>query len=962
MTRKAGVVVIQLQAGTAELIRDLDSSEARVKRWGSSGGEAMRAFGGHTQASMASASAAIRTMEGNLTHNVRAVERFLAQTLGLGPALQAAFPIFGAVALLGIIGQLGEKTYEFFKDIRTYPERMMVAFRELNAPLRLANDELQVTNDRLANDIAKLEGRRQNTLKLALDEARQAADKLAASLDKDLDALHKLLEEQKIGFWKSLISGKSETKDIQEEIFGKSGVGGFRERISIINEEGNTKIRQATDLQSKQNAQTELATKLTKAYADEIAKVNQMIAERERLAKGTGPQRVQFPSGAVAYTQGTPPRDEADAIHMLEAVRRNLQLEQAGIGLHVENTELIEKKEKLTADRANERLDKPFEDRRKLLEAELKGAQLRRDAAGAATQDEKLYAEAEANALKIIEEVNKAMERQHTQLTAQEKSFIKNIELQIVRTNADEKWRAKLAQSTAEIRDQVRGQELLTAAIGKGYEAMRKATVETQIATRVGAENFNDQSWRLTHLTDIEKLRALYTQEYDARHNEEAARATEKLTDEIKLENRLAQVQIQGAEAIQLATLQVRLAKLKEDGATREQIKAEEDLFVARRANQSAADVAKINERIAATKRLTAAIVEGAEAERRAALQNKLADQERAGGTLAPGLLGVTREAIAEAAQEQADHEKKVTEEALRTGLAYQNQLENLQQEISILEQMKAEGKDSLAVEISLRNLRNEQIRILAEQQLQMRRASDGMRAFFIEMTADGKSAAQQTYEAFHEAFDRITSELAKLVTGQKFSFGKMFKELGGHIVENNIKSLAQKGLGALAKHIPGVGGILGQGKPDGTQKNPIWVKNADAVSKAAGSIPGLFGSGDKGGGIFSILGSLASGFIPHATGGDVSPGSAYIVGEHGPEPFFPNTPGSIMSNAAARKTFGGGLTVYYAIDARGTDPVLTEQRTRAAILAAHNSAVGTGIQVRSDQLRRIPQKLGVPM
>ena len=47
----------------------------------------------------------------------------------------------------------------------------------------------------------------------------------------------------------------------------------------------------------------------------------------------------------------------------------------------------------------------------------------------------------------------------------------------------------------------------------------------------------------------------------------------------------------------------------------------------------------------------------------------------------------------------------------------------------------------------------------------------------------------------------------------------------------------------------------------------------------------------------------------------------------------------------------------YYSIDARGTDPVLTEQRTRVAIMAAHNSAVGTGFRVQQEHLKRTPQR-----
>src|ERR1035438_7712882 len=47
-----------------------------------------------------------------------------------------------------------------------------------NDPLRNTNDALAVSNARLENDIAKLEGKRQNNLKIALLEAVEAADKL----------------------------------------------------------------------------------------------------------------------------------------------------------------------------------------------------------------------------------------------------------------------------------------------------------------------------------------------------------------------------------------------------------------------------------------------------------------------------------------------------------------------------------------------------------------------------------------------------------------------------------------------------------------------------------------------------------------------------------------------------------------------------------------------------------------
>jgi hypothetical protein len=70
----------------------------------------------HSVPQMAAASASIRVLEGNLTNNVRAAERFLTTTLGLGSVLEAAFPIAGAVAMAGVLFELGGRVKEFGEE------------------------------------------------------------------------------------------------------------------------------------------------------------------------------------------------------------------------------------------------------------------------------------------------------------------------------------------------------------------------------------------------------------------------------------------------------------------------------------------------------------------------------------------------------------------------------------------------------------------------------------------------------------------------------------------------------------------------------------------------------------------------------------------------------------------------------------------------------------------------------
>ena len=124
--------------------------------------------------------------------------------MGLGPALQAAFPVIGAVAFGGLIVELGTKLAKFFRDVAEAPEKLDTAFRGLNGPMRLANDEMHAATDRLLNDIAKISGHQQNQLAVFLDDARIAADRLADALDKDLENVSKLTKEYELGESKGL--------------------------------------------------------------------------------------------------------------------------------------------------------------------------------------------------------------------------------------------------------------------------------------------------------------------------------------------------------------------------------------------------------------------------------------------------------------------------------------------------------------------------------------------------------------------------------------------------------------------------------------------------------------------------------------------------------------------------------------------------------------------------------------
>jgi hypothetical protein len=196
----------------------------------------------------------------------------------------------------------------------------------------------------------------------------------------------------------------------------------------------------------------------------------------------------------------------------------------------------------------------------------------------------------------------------------------------------------------------------------------------------------------------------------------------------------------------------------------------------------------------------------------------------------------------------------------------------------------------------------------------------------------------------------------------------------------------------------------MSQGTPKGTASSPFYVKTTGGSGLSGGSggmggLGSLFGGGSSGGGftgdesamnfatdqgigggglfsgLLSKLGGLFSGggglsgglgsmlsmltgLIPHAEGGPMTPSSAYLVGEKGPE-IMTGMSGQITSNANSMRALSSstGATHYYSIDARGTDPAQTEQRVRRAILESHQSAVTTSIQGNAERLKRVPQR-----
>jgi hypothetical protein len=156
---------------------------------------------GHgTVSQMQAASASIRLVEGDMSRSVRAVERFITTIPGVGKALQAAFPLVGAAATVGILVRIGEEAYQAVQKVRQMGSAIQSGMESITASGRLANDQMAVTNARLQEEIDKLEHKPGEGLASALAEAQVNADKLFDSLRRDNEEIAKVLNANQSGF------------------------------------------------------------------------------------------------------------------------------------------------------------------------------------------------------------------------------------------------------------------------------------------------------------------------------------------------------------------------------------------------------------------------------------------------------------------------------------------------------------------------------------------------------------------------------------------------------------------------------------------------------------------------------------------------------------------------------------------------------------------------------------------
>ena len=303
--RSAGTVTVNFAAGTSGFVADVEKAKAKVIE-----------FNRATTAGVSqqkAATIALREMEGGFANNSRAIATFMSQTLKMGPILQAAFPVLGALAFGSVAIEITKKVADFVRSVQDAPAKISAAFREMVGPMALSNQELQVGNDKLADQIAKLQGLPQNNLRLALDEARLASDKLADSLSKSIGAIDKLIKEQAGSgwhqFWASML-GQAQFADLANEFGGKTGQGGFAGVVAGTKDAADQMI----------------------AYQHEISKVQSLLEKAQSEQQRYLEQQRLGTNVSLGRSAGQPlPSNQSARIEVLGGTLASLRMQQQAI-------------------------------------------------------------------------------------------------------------------------------------------------------------------------------------------------------------------------------------------------------------------------------------------------------------------------------------------------------------------------------------------------------------------------------------------------------------------------------------------------------------------------------------------------------------------------------------------------------------------------------------------------------
>lgn len=187
-----------------------------------------------------------------------------------------------------------------------------------------------------------------------------------------------------------------------------------------------------------------------------------------------------------------------------------------------------------------------------------------------------------------------------------------------------------------------------------------------------------------------------------------------------------------------------------------------------------------------------------------------------------------------------------------------------------------------------------------------------------------------------------MDEEIERLVISVRADTAAFARDVG--MMRGELEGPLAAGAGRAGKLIEGaLSRALTTGKLGFDDLKKIALSAMAEIASA--SLRGLFGQiGGQGGGLGGLLTGLVSGLVGapgRATGGPVSAGRGYLVGERGPEYFVPGSNGRIerIGSGAARD-----VRVAIAVTApQPSDPQVLRQSSRQVARAVRSALRGDG-------------------
>jgi hypothetical protein len=228
---KVAEIYVQLQADTAKFRAALKDSESATK-----------SFRRTMASEMTEAKHGIHLVSEEIGVKIpRALQGVLAKLPGVSSAISSAFNVIAVVAFAQIAYETGEKIVEHFKKAEEAAQKAREKAEELSDGWHESNATLSVTNDKLEKQIAMIEHKPFNGLKLSLDEAIESSQNLSKTLQKNITEESTLLQTMQSGHIMQTLGNTIDNNEARDYLHN------YQADIRKIKEEYEDKISHATN-------------------------------------------------------------------------------------------------------------------------------------------------------------------------------------------------------------------------------------------------------------------------------------------------------------------------------------------------------------------------------------------------------------------------------------------------------------------------------------------------------------------------------------------------------------------------------------------------------------------------------------------------------------------------------------------------------------------------------------------